>query len=266
METNVAQLPLTDRLWGWLEANKTQAAIFAAVLLVVGLVVWIVVWQGHQREQAAGEALSSLAVEQMLSPGRPNSADGYLKLASQYPKSEAGARALLLAAGSLFTDGKYSDAQAQFEKFTREHRESSLMGEALLGIAASLEAQGKTDAAVAAYKELISRHAGDSVVPDAKFALARLYEVQNKPELARDLYLEVERDGRFSSKAIEAGMRVEDLMAKYPKLAPLTASPVSALPVPMTNFTIKPSAATNVSPKPAGVSNPPVAPIITTNK
>lgn len=266
METNVAQLPLTDRLWGWLEANKAQAAIGAAVLLVIGLVAWIVLWHGHQQEVAAGEALSSLAVEQMLANGRPNSAEAYLKLASQYPKSETGAQALLLGAGSLFTEGKYSEAQAQFEKFTRERRESPFMGEALLGVAASLEAQGKTDAAVAAYKELISRHAGDSVVPDAKFALARLYEMQNKPELARDLYLEVERDSRFSSKGIEAGMRVEDLMAKYPKLAPLTASPMAAPPVFMTNLSMKPSAATNIAVKPAAVSNAPAVPTGTTNK
>jgi len=266
METNVAQLPLTDRLWAWLEANKTQAAIGAAVLLAVGLVVWIVVWQGHQREVAAGEALSSLAVEQILSPPRPNAAEGYLKVASQYPKSQAGARALLLAAGSLFADGKYSEAQAQFEKFTREHRENPFMGEALLGIAASLEAQGKTDAAVAAYKELISRHSADSVVPDAKFALARLYEIQNKPELARDLYLEVERDSRFSSKGIEAGMRVEDLMGKYPRLAPLSTPVAPPTPILMTNLTVKPSPVSNTAPNPAGVTNSPVVPTTTTNK
>lgn len=266
METNVAQLPLTDRLWAWLEANKSQAAIGAVVLVVVGFVVWIVVWQGHQREVAAGEAVSSLAVEQILSPGQPNSAEGYLKLAAQYPKSQAGARALLLAAGSLFSDGKYSEAQAQFEKFTREHRESTFMGTALLGVAASLEAQGKTDEAVAAYKELISRHSGETVVPDAKFSLARLYEIQNKPELARDLYLEVERDSRFNSKGIEAGMRVEDLMAKYPKLAPLSAPPMPTTPVLMTNLTIKPSPVTNAAPKMPVLTNFPAAPTATTNK
>jgi tetratricopeptide (TPR) repeat protein len=209
----------------------------------VGLVIWIVLWQGHQRQVTAGEALSSLAVEQMLSPTpRPNSADAYLKIAGQYPKSVAGARALLMAGGNLFTDGKYSEAQAQFEKLTREHRDSPFMGEALLGVAACLEAQGKTDAAVSAYKELISRHSGDSVVPDAKFALGRQYEIQNKPELARDQYQDVERENRFSSKGIEAGMRIEDLMAKYPKLAPVNPAPapMTVSPIMLTNLPSKP--------------------------
>jgi TolA-binding protein len=146
---------------------------------------------------------------------------------------------LLLAGGNLFTEGKYSEAQAQFDKFTRDHHDSPFMGEALLGLGASLEAQGKTDAAIAAYKDVISRHPGESVVPDAKFALARLYEVQNKPELARDLYLEVERESRFSSKGIEAGMRIEDLMAKYPKLAPVNPAPMMTAPIMLTNLPVK---------------------------
>ena len=247
METKVAELPITDRLWAWLVTNKTQAAVGVVVLAAVGLVVWLILWQGHQRQVAAGEALSALAVEQMLSPTpRPNVVEAYLKVANQYPKSAAGARALLMAGGHLFSDGKYSEAQAQFEKFTRDHHDSPFMGEALLGVAASLEAQGKTDGAVAGYKEIISRHPGDSVVPDAKFALARLYEVQNKPELARDLYQEVEQAGRFSSKGIEAGMRIEELMMKYPKLAPQNPVPLTPAPIMLTNFTSKP--ATNTAP------------------
>src|SRR6516162_8225365 len=199
METNVAQLPITDRLWAWLVTNKTQAAIGAVVVAAGALVVWIVLLQGHQRQVAAGEALSSLTIEQMLSPTpRPNAAQAYLNIAAQFPRSPAAARALLLAGGSLFTEGKYSEAQAQFEKFTRDHHDSPFVGQALLGVGASLEAQGKTDAAIAAYKDLISRHPGESVVLDAKFALARLYEIQNQPELARDYYVEVEKEGRFS--------------------------------------------------------------------
>ena len=244
METNVAQLPVTDRLWAWLVTNKTQATIGVVVVAAVGLVIWIVTWQGHQRQVAAGEALSSLAVEQMLSGApRPNAAQAYLDIAAQHPKSAAAARALLLAGGNLFIDGKYSEAQAQFEKFTREHHDSPFMSEALMGVGASLEVQGKTDAAIAAYKDVISRHSGDSVVSDAKFALARLYEVQNKPELARDLYQEVEREGRFNSKAIEAGMRIEDLIAKYPKLAPVNPAPpvMTTAPIMLTNLPVKPA-------------------------
>jgi TolA-binding protein len=125
-----------------------------------------------------------------------------------------------MAAGNLFTENKFSEAQAQFEKFTREYHDSPLMGQALLGVAACLDAQAKTDAAIAAYKNLIDRHPSDIVVPQAKFALSRLYEAQNKPDMARDLLQDVERGNPYTSLGNEAGMRLEELIAKYPQLAP----------------------------------------------
>ena len=57
------------------------------------------------------------------------------------------------------------------------------------------------------------------MLPQARFALARLYEAQNKPELARNLFEEVERSNPYGSLGSEAGMRLEELKLKYPKLA-----------------------------------------------
>src|SRR5262249_4304181 len=142
--------------------------------------------------------------------GRPDSANAYLKIASEYPKSSAAARAVLLAGGSLYVDGKYSEARAQFERFRREHSESPFIGEALLGIAACHEAEGKTDDAVRGYKDLVDHHATANVIPQAKFALARLYEAQNKPELARPYFEDLTRtEPPYSSIGSEAGMRLQ---------------------------------------------------------
>ncbi len=160
-------------------------------------------------------------------------------LAARYQNSGAGARALLLAAGSLFADGKYPEAQAQFEKFTRQYHDSPFLGEALLGVAACLDAQGKTDAALTAYKDLVNRHSGENVVPQAKFALGRIYVAQNKPELARDEFAEVERQDRFGSLGNEAGMQIEELIAKYPKLAPATPAPFAPTVQMLTNAPVK---------------------------
>jgi tetratricopeptide (TPR) repeat protein len=226
MEPNVVQLPLADRLWDWFETYKRQLGIVGGILAVAGLVIWFILWQREQKQIDAGTALSQVAASQLEGAGaRAEGADAYLKVAKEYPSSVTGARALLLAGGSLFAESKYSDAQPLFERFVREYQGSPFMGEALLGIASCLDAQGKTEQAASAYKDLVTRHPNESFVPQAKFALARLYEAQAKPELARDLYQDIERSAPFTSLGNEAGVRLEELIAKYPNLAPAPLPP-----------------------------------------
>jgi TolA-binding protein len=226
MESQVAQLPLGERLWLWFDTYKRQLVIAVGLLAVVALVVWFIVWRQEQKQIDAGTALSQVTTSQLegTSP-KTEAAQAYLNVARQYPDSISGSRALLMAAGALFTENKYPEAQAQFERFTREYQGSPFMGEALLGVAACLDAEGKTEQAVNAYKDLVSRHSTEAFIPQAKFSLARLYESQNKPELARDLYQDVERTSPFTSLGNEAGVRMEELIAKNPKLAPAPAAP-----------------------------------------
>src|SRR5579864_7717464 len=189
MQANVAELPLGDRLWLWFDTYKRHVVAGIVVAIVAALVIWFIIWQRDQKQVDAGTAVSQVAAAQLDGANtRDQAADAYLKVARTYPNSLSGARALLLAAGSLFTDDKYADAQAQFERFVREYQGSPFMGEALLGIAACLDAEGKTDQAITAYRDLVTRHPNESFVPQAKFSLARLYASQNKLELARDLY------------------------------------------------------------------------------
>jgi len=232
MESEAAQLPLSHKLWAWFETNRKQAVWGTLVVAGLGLIIWYVVWQQGQKELTASEALSNVSILQPGSAGaRPETADAFLKVAAKYPKSTAGARALLLAAGSLFVEGKYPEARTQFERFTREHHDSAFMGQALLGIAACWDAQGKTNEAVAAYKNLTDHHPGESVIPQAKFALARLYEAQNKPEQAKSLYEELNRNEPYGSVGSEAGMRLEELLARNPGLAPKPAPLTNAMPL-----------------------------------
>ncbi|HWH69214.1 MAG TPA: tetratricopeptide repeat protein, partial [Candidatus Sulfotelmatobacter sp.] len=128
MESDVAQLPLSDKLWAWYETYQKQIIGGTAIALVVGLIVWFVVWQQNEKATAAGEALSSVAVAQMGTEGTAGAAEDYLKVAAKYPNTDAGIRAQLLAAGSLFAAGKYAEAQTQFQKFTREHRDNQERG------------------------------------------------------------------------------------------------------------------------------------------
>jgi TolA-binding protein len=232
MESDAAQLPVSHKAWAWFEANKKQALLGTVALVVLVAIVSFYFYRQNEQEVAAAEALSNAAVPQMTGgKGASETATAYLRVAADYPKTSAGTRAVLMAAGSLFTEAKYTEAKAQFERFTREHGDSPLMGQALLGIAACQDALGKTSEAVTAYSELVRRHPGENVVSQARFALGRLYEAQNDPEKARSQFEEVARANPYSSLGSEAGMRVEELNLKYPKLVPLSPPPTNMPPI-----------------------------------
>ena len=232
MESEAAQLPLAHQAWAWFEGNKKPALLGLGALVVVGAIVSFYFYQLNQREQAAAEALSAVEVTQLGGArGAPDPAAGYLKVAAGYPKTSAAARALLLGAGSLFTEGKYTEAKAQFDRFTRDYGDNPLMSEALLGGAACLDALGRTNEALVAYNDLVRQHPDDNVVSQARFALGRLYAAQNDPDKARTQFEEVARANPYGSLGSEAGMRVEELNLKYPKLVPLTPLPTNAVPM-----------------------------------
>jgi tetratricopeptide (TPR) repeat protein len=234
MDSDAAQLPVFDRLEIWIGKNRTQALTGATIVVAVGLIVGFYIWYKGEKETNASEALTSVSMPSGPGP-RADTADAYLKVAANYPNSSAAARAVLLAGGTLFVEGKYDQARAQFEKFVHEYRDATFMGQALLGIAATFDAQNKTDEAIRAYKDLTEHHSGDPAVPQAKFALGRLYEAQGKPELARAQFEDVARSEPYSSIGSEAGMRLEELKIKHPELfaaAPAATTPEAPQNVP----------------------------------
>jgi TolA-binding protein len=218
MSSEVAELPVSHKLWAWFETNRKQAIWGAVIVVALGLIIWFFVWQQGEKEVNASEALSKVSTPAATTPTAKADPESYLKIASSYPKSSAAARALLLAGGSYFVEGKYAEAKTQFERLARDHQQSPFMGQALLGIAACLDAQGKTNEALTAYKDLADHHPGESVIPQAKFALARMYEAQGKTELARTLFEDLNRADPYGSLGSEAGMRLEELLAKNPGL------------------------------------------------
>lgn len=232
MESEVAQLPLSQQAWAWFETNKKPALMGIGAIVAVGAIASYYFYHLNQTEQAAAEAFSAVAVPQMTGASSASeSAAAYLKIASEYPKTTAAARALLLGAGTLFTEGKYTEAKAQFDRFTREYGGNPLMSQAQLGGAACLDALGRTNEAVVAYNDLVRRYPGENVVAQARFALGRLYEAQNDPDKARTQFEEVARANPYGSLGSEAGMRLEELNAKYPKLVPLTPPTTNAVPI-----------------------------------
>jgi len=239
MEQKVAQLPLSDQLWAWFEANKKLVAWGGGIAVVLGIGISYYVWRQGQQGIEEGEALTRVLTPANIGTNRVDSGT-VLKLATELAGSSAGARALLHAASSLFLEGKYAEAQTQFQRFTREYADSPFIAQAMLGVAASLDAQAKTDEALRAYQDVINRRATDITLAQARFGLARIYESQNKLEQARSLYEEIARADVNSSLGNEAGIRAEELKAKLPAppappaavITPTLSVPATANPAP----------------------------------
>jgi tetratricopeptide (TPR) repeat protein len=247
METEAIELPLMHRLWAWFEVNKKQAGIGAGVVVAVGIIIWLIAYHRDEKEISAAEAVAAVTMTPTVTGApRPDAAEAYLRLSEEYSGTSAGARALLLAGGTYFTDGKYDQALKTFQRFTREHRDSPWMGDALLGTATCQEVLGKTNEASAIYQDIKDHHSADVVAAQAKFALARIYEEQNKLEMAKPLYEDLARSDPYSSIGSEAGIRLEELMARGATAAvqvpapSVVATPASA-PTPA-------SASTNPAP------------------
>jgi len=231
MESNATTSASFYKLWAWFETNTKQVLVGTVVVLFLGVIVWFFIWRQGEKRLEAGEALSKAFMPLATGDARNQSADSFLKVASEYSGSEAAAQALLLGAAALFDQSKYAEARQQFEKFTREQRGSPFMAQAFLGIASSLDAEGKANEAATAYKSLIDRYPADNVIPQAKFSLARVYLNMNKPEDAFRLYEDVARTDSFGQLGSESAVRAEELKSKYPQLAPPPPAPVTPAPV-----------------------------------
>src|SRR5579862_4853862 len=87
MESNVAQLPLSDRLWDWFETYKRQAGLVAGILVVAGIIIWFVLWHRETKQLDAGAALSQVAAGELQGGSVRDDPEAYLNVARQYPNS-----------------------------------------------------------------------------------------------------------------------------------------------------------------------------------
>ena len=115
-------------------------------------------------------------------------------------------------------DGKYSDAQGLFERSLRESADATWRPQALLGVAACLTASGKNSEAIQKYQDFLQRFATDPGSLAARSALAHLYELQNQPAQALNLYKEITQTAQSSSYALEAAVKLQNLVALHPEL------------------------------------------------
>jgi predicted negative regulator of RcsB-dependent stress response len=226
MEAQESTTVFLLKVWPWVETNRNRLIGGAVAIVIVVFVVWFFVWKGEQREIDAGQALS----QAVMAPGGPT-ADVYLKVATDHPDTAAGQRALLDAATELFTDGRYTESQAQFQKFLDSYPDSEFFGEAALGVAVSLDAQNKPDLAADAYQRVLRGTSDTASINAAKFGLAGIDAAQGHLDEALVYYQDVARGNPGISIGAEAGLRALELRNQMP--AP--ASPaVPAAPAPAT--------------------------------
>lgn len=238
----------------WVEVNKKRLFIGISVVGVVTGALVVYQWHSNQAEAEANAAL--LKVDR-TSPGQERSAEpdaqALLRVATAFPGTGAAGRALLRAAETLFKDGKYAEAQAQFEAFLRSYPGQPLAAVATFGVAACLDALNKTNEAVTAYQDVVSRYGASSVVSQAKLAQARLYEARNEPAQALRIYDEMTRPSQPTLGSSEAARMRQQLLARHPELVKTNAPPAGALPA----ATNAPAPAASPGPAP---SNPAGAP------
>lgn len=217
----------------WARLNQNRLLMgggLLAVLLIITVAYFVHV---NQKEEAASKALSEIPL-----PGNPagrpdpGTAERYLKVATDHPATDGGARALLLAAATLYSESKWTEAATQYDRFVRDYGENPWVVQALYGRAACLDAGGKTADALTKYDELIKRYSGDPVADQARVGLARLYEKQNKPAEALKLYDDVLRTMAYTGLGSEAGLYRGELLEKHPELAPSNAPPATAQLMP----------------------------------
>lgn len=225
MESDIAQSAAYFKLLAWLEAHKKQILWTAIAVLVVGAGVGFFLFQQDKKQLSANEALSRITIRTGANAA-VESPEAFVKVAQDYPNTDAGGRALVLAGTKFFTDGKYAEAETQFRKYLSEYQNAPFASQALLGVAASLDAQGKTNEAIAAYRDITEHHPDENVVPQARLSLARLYETQGKLVEARDGYEQVAQAGGRSLGS-EAMMRLQELLDKHPDLRATNAAPAS---------------------------------------
>jgi predicted negative regulator of RcsB-dependent stress response len=153
------------------------------------------------------------------------------RFATEHAGTRAGTQALLLEGGALFTENKFAEARSCFEQFLGKAADSPLAVQASFGVASSLEAEGKASEALLKY-EALARLTRESLADSAKLGMARIQVAQGKPEAALKIYQQLGENPN-SMAAAEARLRAEQLLQKFPNLAPANAPAKATVETPV---------------------------------
>lgn len=217
----------------WFETHKLQLVYAGAAAIALWLAAFTYKYVRTGKEAEANAALAALNKPGDRAAKQAPQAGDYLKIIEQHAGTKAAGRALLLAAGSFFAEGKYADAKARFEQCLAADPASPTAPTALLGIAACNELGGNLDKAYEGYEQVISIHGGSPEANQARLALGLLHEQKGRPEQALRLYDELIRAKPPTAWRAEAEMRREQLLRRQPQLAGVLPGAVAPAPAPL---------------------------------
>jgi TolA-binding protein len=230
---------LTIDILTWFEENKKR--LVAGFGIAIAAAAVIIVYRNYKAgvEESASKSLVMLLASEAA--GTMPASDKLLQLAKDKAGTKAAERAQYLAAVKLFEDGKFAEAETQFNTVLNDYPRSALIAQASLGVAASLDAQNKVADALSAYTRFAAAFQGDSLVNQAKLAQGRIFESQGKHQDALAIYRELTKVN--SQFAREAMARQAYLLQQHPELNPpavpmtnsvkITAPPAAAAGLPL---------------------------------
>lgn len=219
----------------WFELNRKPILVAVAALIVAGVTMMVVRTQRRAAHENASTEL--LALRPPTKPGdaaTPPAAADLIRLAETHAGTSAAERARLLAAGRLFSEGKYAEARAQFDQLERDFPQTEFASIAALGIASSLDAENKTNEAITAYQRVIGAFATSPAATQAKLAKAGLHVAAGQAQQALAIYDDLMKSQTMSQALQEAAMARARLLAAHPELdKPLIAT--NAITITPTN-------------------------------
>ncbi|MBL9175173.1 MAG: tetratricopeptide repeat protein [Verrucomicrobiales bacterium] len=227
----------------WFELNRNRVLIGIGVVCAV--VIALMVTRSRRQAEDRMAATSFFNLVPPTGPGdqpAPLDPQKLLKLTQEYSGTPSATQARLLAAGQLFAEGKYAEAQAQFTTLDESQADGPFQGIALLGVATSLDAQNKSSEAVAAYDRVISLFPNTGPAQQARISKARLIQGTQPAQALAALDDVLKNEYAFGYQEIAGAARAR-LLAQHPELdTPLVSTNQTRVTIP-TNSPAAPAAA-----------------------
>ena len=243
MESQDTATDFVYKVWPQIEANKNK--IIGGIIAIVAIVVIysFVSWNRQQSQIAAGEAMTQVLLS--LKPGTTPQevSQSYLAVAEDHSGTMAAQRALLQGATVLFTQGDYTNAQKNFQRYLDAHPDDSFSSYATLGVAKCYAAEGKINDAIGEYQQVINVGNAQAQA-EARFALAQIYMQAGNYTDAIRLFQQVAQAEQYGALGTEAAEYAYELHFKVPQPA---AAP-SVAPAKTPAATATPAAAPATAP------------------
>ncbi|MCG2725617.1 MAG: tetratricopeptide repeat protein [Elusimicrobia bacterium] len=171
----------------WIKENR-ETFVGSFVILIAAIILGsFFALRYSQIKKAAWKEL--FMAKQQAKMGKIDLANQSLaKIETGFSNTTAAGYAFLLKGDILFTQQKYEDAAAAYQKASDFAKPETIVPVALSNIGKSQEAGKDFDKAIASYKSFLERYPEHFLAPEAHFSIATIYEMQDKKDEAKSAY------------------------------------------------------------------------------